>query len=53
MDDELKIMLENVNRLNNLYQKSKSINGLTHEEMEEQGLLRERYMKFIKKNIKY
>ena len=44
MEDELKIMLENVSRLNNLYQKSKSIVGLTQEELEEQGLLREKYI---------
>lgn len=42
---------EKVNRLNYLYLQSKSPQGLNIKEQEEQGLLREFFLKLIKENI--
>ena len=42
-----------VDRLNFLYFQSKSPTGLTQSELEEQGLLREYFIKYFKQNVKY
>lgn len=51
--DELEELNKSVERLNYLYFKSNSLEGLTDDEREEQGLLREKYIKFFKNNIEY
>lgn len=48
-----KEVLFKIDRLNYLYFQSKSPNGLTQAELEEQGLLREYFIKYFKQNIKY
>lgn len=53
LNSELNLLNKNIDRLNYLYFQSKKIGGLNQEELEEQGLLRERFLKLIKKNIKY
>lgn len=42
-----------IDRLNYLYKKQNSQAGLTYEEQEEQGLLRQKCVNFINNNIKY
>ena len=51
MDNTNKEILEKVERLNYLYLQSKSPKGLTVKEQEEQGLLREFFIKLYKQNI--
>lgn len=53
LNSELNLLNKNIDRLNYLYFQSKKIRELNQEELEEQGLLRERFLKLIKKNIKY
>lgn len=42
-----------IERLNYLYSKSNSVNGLTYEEEEEQGLLRQKFMNYFNEKVKY
>lgn len=44
-------IIEKVDRLNYLYLQSRSPKGLTVKEQEEQGLLREFFLKLYKENI--
>ena len=53
IDEEIKELESSIERLNFLYYKSNSFEGLTDEEREEQGLLREKYIKFFRNNIEY
>ncbi len=52
-NEELEELNKSVDRLNFLYYKSNSLEGLTDDEREEQGLLREKYIKFFRNNIEY
>lgn len=42
-----------IERLNYLYNKSNTVQGLTYEEEEEQGLLRQKFMAFFNEKVKY
>lgn len=53
LNSEIHLLNKNIDRLNYLYFQSKKIGGLNQEELEEQGLLRERFLKLVKKNIRY
>lgn len=44
---------QEIDRINYLYKKQNSPVGLTFEEQEEQGLLRQKFMNYINNNIKY
>ena len=53
MDNTNKEILEKVERLNFLYLQSKSNKGLSIKEQEEQGLLREFFLKLYKEKMDY
>lgn len=42
-----------IERLNYLYNKSNTTTGLTYDEEEEQGLLRQKFMNFFNEKVKY
>ena len=49
--NDLQINNETLEKLNYLYMKSKTMEGLTDEELEEQGSLRELYLNYFKEKI--
>ena len=53
MDNTNKEILDKIDRLNYLYLQSKSPQGLTIKEQEEQGLLREYFLKLYKNYLEY
>ena len=46
-----KLILSKVSRLNELYSKQNTLQGLTHSEMEEQGLLRSAFLSLMKEKL--
>ena len=53
MNEEIDELNKDVEKLNYLYFKSTSIDGLTQKEIEEQNYLRDKFIKFFKKNLDY
>ena len=46
-----RLLLSKVNRLNELYGKQNTLQGLTRNEMEEQGLLRSAFLSLMKERL--